>query len=53
MTIEEAENIIETYERMKDKYCTCFQGHPPCSYCECCPSEELYKKAQQILGGIN
>lgn len=29
MTREEAENIIDTYERLIDKSCTCHTGNPP------------------------
>jgi len=49
MTFEEAEEIVYLYEKYVDSSCTCFQGHPPCSKCECLPSEEDYEEALQRL----
>lgn len=49
MTIQEANKIVEAHEKLKDRGCTCFQGHPPCSYCEDCPSEEMYNEAIKLL----
>ena len=49
MSIEEAEEIVNLYERYNPRSCTCFQGHPPCGKCENTPSEEDYKEALQRI----
>ena len=49
MTIEEADDILNKYETLQDKCCTCFQGCAPCSYCVDMPSEEQIKEAYIIL----
>ena len=48
MTYEDAEEIVCAYEKLYDTSCTCFQGYPPCSKCEYCPSEEDYVEALKI-----
>lgn len=49
MTISEAEDIRDAYEKYSDGCCTCFQGNAPCSYCENCPSKEQYLEALEYL----
>lgn len=49
MNLFEVNKIVEAYERFADRGCTCFQGNPPCAYCEHCPPEELYKEALKFI----
>jgi len=49
MKIEDANYIISQYEKYLDSSCTCFQGHAPCSYCEECPTKELYLEALDFI----
>lgn len=49
MTFEEAEEIIQLFEKYTDSCCSCHMGHPPCSYCTERPSEEEYERASQYL----
>ena len=49
MTYEEAEEIIDLYERYEPRSCSCFQGKPPCGKCENTPSEDDYKEALQRI----
>ena len=44
MTEDDAVEIINKYNFFEDKGCTCFQGNPPCHYCENCIPEELYEE---------
>ena len=45
MTLEEAEEIINAYQKYEDVSCCCHLGNPPCSKCENQPSEEEYNEA--------
>ena len=48
MTKDEAYDIVELYDELEDKSCTCFQN-APCSKCVNQPSEEMYEEAQEVL----
>jgi len=49
MNLNEAFDIIDTYEKWCDTSCVCFQGNPPCSKCTSCPDEDLVQEARLFI----
>jgi hypothetical protein len=49
MSLEEAEEICDAYNRYDGVSCNCFQGNPPCSKCTGCPTRENYLEACKII----